>query len=429
MMVNGLYRGGVRAVVDNVVSVLVKHHQVSLFVGMEWYGRRLYDIQDWQEGPVTVRGINIYKFRNTRQVRNYCNPEAEFPFKEYLEQVKPDLVHFHSCSCIGASVVRIVRDMGIPFLVTMHDWWWFCPRLYLVDNRFEVCSQSQIVQPELCYCVRPKGFEAKRYNYLRPFVEELPLILVPSRFIRDSLVQNGVDPDRVRINPNGVRIPDVVLDKNPSDYLRFGFLGGSDGFKGGLILLKAAQRLKNGYCQVKMYNYHRASVVGTVGVSEDIVSKFAHALRRFSVEPHEKTLQVLSYLKNRSAFKSTPHAAIEFLASYEKHDLDRIFQDIDIVVVPSVMRESFNLVTREAIARNTPVICTDSGGPEEVIDNGVNGYVFPTNDDEKLAKIIQDLVNNPSKLEDLRGNIDRQQLVDVKGQATQLEDIYRELTR
>lgn len=427
MMVNGLHLGGVRTVVDNVVSVLQKRHQISLFIGQDQSGKKLYEVGDHQDGAVHVRSVNIYKFRNARCVENYYNPMVEKPFREFLLRVKPDIVHFHSCNCIGASVVKLVKDLRIPYLFTMHDWWWLCPRMYLVDNRFEVCSQSDRVHPEKCYCVKRNDFEEKRYSYLKAIVEEVPLILVPSRYIRNSLVRNGFPPDKVKVNPNGIHIPEERIEKCPSKHLRFGFLGGSDGFKGGLILLKAAHGLRYGYCVLKMYNYKKASLVGESGGYRELKAAVTHAYRRFSAEPYDKMIQIKSLVRNRMVFKSTPHVSIELLPAFEKQNTDTIFRDIDVVVVPSVMRESYNLVTREALARNTPVICTDSGGPEEAVQDSVNGYVFRTNDHEQLTRIMESLVKNPSTIEKMQKKIDRKSIVTVESQALQLEESYEGL--
>ena len=47
---------------------------------------------------------------------------------------------------------------------------------------------------------------------------------------------------------------------------------------------------------------------------------------------------------------------------------------------PSLMRESFSILTREALQHGLAVITSDSLGPEEVISHGVNGLVVATGD-------------------------------------------------
>ncbi|WP_195575829.1 glycosyltransferase, partial [Paenibacillus sp. 1001270B_150601_E10] len=49
----------------------------------------------------------------------------------------------------------------------------------------------------------------------------------------------------------------------------------------------------------------------------------------------------------------------------------------DIVVVPSVEREAFGLVNVEAMATGVPVVASQVGGIQEVVEDGVTGLLVP----------------------------------------------------
>jgi len=53
--------------------------------------------------------------------------------------------------------------------------------------------------------------------------------------------------------------------------------------------------------------------------------------------------------------------------------------------------EGFGMVLIEAMACGVPVISTRSGGPDGIIDNGVDGYLVPINDPHRLAEKIEAL--------------------------------------
>ena len=59
--------------------------------------------------------------------------------------------------------------------------------------------------------------------------------------------------------------------------------------------------------------------------------------------------------------------AVDCARPFEPDELDEVLADHDVLVLPSVMRESHSLVTREALPRGMPVVCTDTLGPEEVV--------------------------------------------------------------
>ena len=77
-------------------------------------------------------------------------------------------------------------------------------------------------------------------------------------------------------------------------------------------------------------------------------------------------------------------------------ELDRVVADTDVLVLPSVMRETHSILTREALVRGVPVLASDSIGPEEVLVDGRNGLIVPSADAEALAAAMERLVDDPA---------------------------------
>jgi glycosyltransferase involved in cell wall biosynthesis len=76
-------------------------------------------------------------------------------------------------------------------------------------------------------------------------------------------------------------------------------------------------------------------------------------------------------------------------------DLVEEMQKASVVVLPSLAEfESYGMVLTEAMACQTPVIGTNMGGIPEVIREGINGFIVPTNDSNALRlailKILED---------------------------------------
>jgi glycosyltransferase involved in cell wall biosynthesis len=62
-----------------------------------------------------------------------------------------------------------------------------------------------------------------------------------------------------------------------------------------------------------------------------------------------------------------------------------------VVVIPSIW-DVYNLVTAEAMAAGCVVVVSDGAGAVDLIEHGVNGFVFPANDDEALAKLTMEVL-------------------------------------
>lgn len=73
----------------------------------------------------------------------------------------------------------------------------------------------------------------------------------------------------------------------------------------------------------------------------------------------------------------------------------------DVLAVTSIYDESFGLISVEAMSKITPVVAFACGGIQEVVNDGVSGYVVPIGDVQKMAEKIIEILNN----EDLKSTL------------------------
>ncbi|WP_263357988.1 N-acetyl-alpha-D-glucosaminyl L-malate synthase BshA [Acidicapsa ligni] len=93
------------------------------------------------------------------------------------------------------------------------------------------------------------------------------------------------------------------------------------------------------------------------------------------------------------------HDRIHFLGKQDRvHELLPL---ADLMLMPSEM-ESFGLAALEAMACQTPAIATRVGGVPELIDDGVNGLLFPVGDVEAMAEASIALLNDSERHQTMR---------------------------
>jgi L-malate glycosyltransferase len=87
---------------------------------------------------------------------------------------------------------------------------------------------------------------------------------------------------------------------------------------------------------------------------------------------------------------------VHFLGKQES--VNELLPLADLMLMPSEL-ESFGLAALEAMACRVPTIATRVGGVPELIEDGVDGRLFPVGDLEAMADAAAELLLDPKKLE------------------------------
>ncbi|MEY2469224.1 MAG: glycogen synthase [Actinomycetota bacterium] len=105
-----------------------------------------------------------------------------------------------------------------------------------------------------------------------------------------------------------------------------------------------------------------------------------------------------------------------------REELRAEYSDADVFVFPSTWDEPFGLVPVEAMACNTPVVGTGTGGSQEFLIDGVTALISPPGDDRALADAVRRLATD-SALRDrvVRGGRKAAAELNIENLASMLE--------
>lgn len=77
-------------------------------------------------------------------------------------------------------------------------------------------------------------------------------------------------------------------------------------------------------------------------------------------------------------------------------NIEEFWSIVDIAIVPSQNDEAFGRVIIEAMSLGIPVISTESGGPQEIIQHNLNGLCVDKKNYEMLEDGLKSLIENPN---------------------------------
>lgn len=222
----------------------------------------------------------------------------------------------------------------------------------------------------LIYRRGTKATKPKRDLYHRLIFREVDLFIAVSRFIHDNTLQvYKVSESRVLCIPNGVE-PDFLGTKP----------GGKESLREELGIPEEAFV----FGQVANYGTGKCPDVFLKGAKR-LLHQQAHALPVFFLLAGDGPLDYRRELESLAEHLGvSPY--VRFLDYQE--NLRRLYDSINCVVLCS-RAEPFGNVLLEAMSLKKPIISARSGGPPEIVQEGVTGLLFDPFDVEALAKAMR----------------------------------------
>lgn len=83
---------------------------------------------------------------------------------------------------------------------------------------------------------------------------------------------------------------------------------------------------------------------------------------------------------------------VHYRGKFKKEQLPQVYQEMDLLVVPSIWKETFSLVTLEALSYGVPVLVSDNVGAQDIVKEYDASFVYHTEKElrVKLAKLVDD---------------------------------------
>jgi hypothetical protein len=155
-----------------------------------------YDVVTTQEQGVTLVGV----FNKDHALLDIGNPRREVDdplitaaFAKVLDDVRPDVVHFHNLHNLGAALLDEAAARGIRSFYTAHNHWLVCPRAYLLDPDGELCAgPGRGASCPACLADGEPAAHEYRNREIRARVSRaVTAVLAPSESVRRTLVALG----------------------------------------------------------------------------------------------------------------------------------------------------------------------------------------------------------------------------------------------
>ena len=183
-----------------------------------------------------------------------------------------------------------------------------------------------------------------------------------------TTIYNGIDPyefvGRIKKKAESVRSEFGVYGSTPL----IGMIGNFREWKGQRVVIESIAIIKDKYPDMVCL------FVGDVAATSALDIKYFQEIKEeISILHLDKNIIITGY----------------------RNDVPDLMNACKIIVHSSIEPEPFGRVIIEAMLLKKPVIATEQGGPNEIIDDGVSGYLISPGDAGILAEKIDFLLQHP----------------------------------
>ncbi len=306
-------------------------------------------------------------------------PVEEFPkhestmegiFQRVLVEVQPDVVLITHLLHHSPGYVATAHRWGVPVVLELHDFFAVCPRAHLQRRSGELCEGPENGRACAAHCF-PEHEETRlrwalRAESFREAVGHADVVLAPSRFLADELEPLRAANSPIVVLDNSVPTMGPVLpgERYPAGPLRIASIGVTIKHKGFHVVVDALRMAKLQAAQYTILGY---------------------------------TLQPLADEIQRAG-EEIPGVDIRLVGDFSSRHLPVLLANSQLVVVPSLVAETYSIVVREAFACGLPVVASRIGALPEAIREGENGWLFEPGDAAELAVLLQNLDADRSQL-------------------------------
>jgi len=283
-------------------------------------------------------------------VKHKHDPRHFFHLKKILKDEKIDILHIHVWNpASGRYAILAANSCKIPIVTTEHDPF----KLSFLKNLFKKSTLEKV----------------KTIITVSENNQKILQKLYPEHKKKIKVIYNGIDISWWQSQT--LRFTDEdrkTIKKNI-------FLADTDT----LIIISIAEL------------HERKGLKYLIEAIPDIIKKYPET--KLVIIGEGKDRKNLEHLIGRLGIEN------HVLLAGKQKEIPKVLKSSDIFVLPS-LREAFGLVILEAMITGLPVIASKVGGIPEIINNK-NGLLVESENPEKLANTLLDLIAHPDRCKKL----------------------------
>lgn len=391
----------------------------------DFFGVKVYEL---------INPLPISLLNGVKEVSYYYDKKDQGYFYKWLNKNRIEVIHIHTLMGLPLELILAAKQLNIRIIYTTHDYYGICPKVNLIRENGQICNNN--LEFNICEKCCKNGLSYKKiiimqsriYRVIKRFSIGKKLI----RLFKCNMIKNL----KGELNSTNLQCKEEYAKEykklqeyyytifNNIDYFHFNSSVSKKVFekyiyniKGQVIPITHADIKDNR----KLKNYKNEKI-RILFLGNELPYKGLDMLKRSLKEiPSDK------FILNVYGTDSIENKKnINYHGKYKYKDLEKIFEDNDIIIIPSIWFETFSLVALEAYSFGMPIILTDFVGFKDNIKNNETGFIIKPNEND-LSHLLNSIINDKNKLREINKNILLESFeLDIENHVKKIIKLYEE---
>ena len=293
-------------------------------------------------------------------------------FYSFLKSFKPDVIHVHTLMGIHKEFFEVAKSLNIRLVFTAHDFFPICPKVTLFRNG-KICDSAG-------NCKKCASCNSTALSINKIKILQSPMY----RILKDSILvkkMRKAHRDNYLSDSNNIEIVEcgsyreyidlrdyyysmlLIIDImhynssiTKSVYEKYFNLPNNT------IIPVSHCNIKNN-CRIKNYDHDilRIRFLGPASAAKgfyllkDCLDEIWNERKNFVLDIHFDPIEKSGYMNVHDR--------------YNYNELEKIFNETDVLLVPSILYETFGFTALESLSFGVPVIVSDTVGAQDILQD------------------------------------------------------------
>ncbi|HGF1449529.1 TPA: glycosyltransferase [Streptococcus suis] len=310
-----------------------------------------------------LNSLPLALFGGIQEPKDFMVPVDKSIYIEFLSDFKPNVIHVHTLIGLHKEFFEAANDLKIPIVFTTHDYYGLSPlpTFYYNKKSFHDENSNQswnIMSADALSTKKLRIFQSKYYPTIRHILKKINRNPKHKKYQEIESITCDTDYSKLQSYYQSIfsRVSYFIFNSSVTKSVFEDHLG--EDLPGSIVYVTNSEITNHKRIKKEIRNL----VVAYIGPDEEYKGYFDYL--DWVNQNNDPMITYKTYGHYRNQFASP---TIQQNGRFLPNEKAKVYENIDILVVPSRWKETFGLVVAEAVSYGVRVVVNSNVGAKDIL--------------------------------------------------------------